>query len=142
MNDELSNGIYVSIKQEPISKIIQGKKNHEFRNYIPKRSFKFRYVYVTAPKSQLRYVIEIGDIVKYPEQLDFDGDGNFDFNYGKKSKYAYPIIKVYELINPISLEELKEKFGFVPPQAFSYDETYRELTKYILTSEKVVIINR
>ncbi len=142
MSDELNNGIYVSIKQEPISKIVNGIKNHEFRNYIPKKSFKFLYVYVTAPQSQLKYVIEIGNIVKYPEQLEFDGDGNLDFNQGNKSKYAYPIIKVCELTNPISLEELKKKFDFVPPQAFSYAETYIELTKHIVTAEKVVIINR
>ncbi len=142
MKDELTNGIYVSINQEPTSKIVQGIKNHEFRNYIPKKSFKFLYVYVTAPQSQLKYVIEIGNIVKYPEQLEIDGDGNLDFNKGKKSKYAYPIIKVYELTNPISLAELKNKFGFVPPQAFSYAETYKALTEHIVTAEKVVIINR
>ena len=74
--------------------------------------------------------------------MEFDGDGNLDFNKGKKSKYAYPIIKVYELTHPISLEDLKKKFGFVPPQAFSYAETFTELTEHILTAEKVVIINR
>ena len=121
---------------------MQGIKNHEFRNYIPKKSFKFLYVYVTAPQSQLKYVIEIGNIVKYPEQLEIDGDGNLDFNKGKKSKYAYPIIKVYELTNSISLEELKNKFGFIPPQAFSCAETYTALTEHILTVEKVVVINR
>ena len=142
MSDELTNGIYVSINPEPTSKIVQGIKNHEFRNYIPKKSFKFLYVYVTAPQSQLKYVIEIGNIVKYPEKLESNGDGNLDFNIGKKSKYAYPIIKVYELDCPISLEELKKKFGFVPPQAFSYAETYIELTKHIVTAENVVIINR
>ena len=142
MKDELENGIYVSIKQEPTSKIVQGIKNCEFRNYIPKKSFKFLYVYVTAPQSQLKYVIEIGNIVKYPEQLEVEGDGNLEFNQGKKSKYAYPITKVYELTNPILLEELKKKFGFVPPQAFSYAETYKELTEHILTAEKVVIINQ
>lgn len=142
MKDELTNGIYVSINQEPTFKIAQGIKNYEFRNYIPKKSFKFMYVYVTAPQSQLRYVIEIGNIVKYPEQLEIDGDGNLDFNKGKKSKYAYQITKVYELTNPISLEELKNKFGFIPPQAFSYAETYTTLTEHILTVEKVVIINR
>ena len=142
MKDELRNGIYVSIKQESTSKIVQGIKNHEFRNYIPKESFKFLYVYVTAPQSQLKYVIEIGNIVKYPEQLEVEGDGNLDFNQGKKSKYAYPIMKVYELTNPISLEELKKRFGFVPPQAFSYAERYRGLTERILTAEKAIIINR
>lgn len=136
MSDKLTNGIYVSINPEPTSKIVQGTKNYEFRNYIPKRSFKFLYVYVTAPKSELKYVIEIGDIVKYPEKLDIDGDGNHDFNMGKKSKYAYPIIKVYELVCPIPLEELKNKFGFVPPQAFSYAETFSELTEYVSIQKK------
>lgn len=141
-DEELTNGIYVSIKQGPTSKIVQGIKNYEFRNYIPKKSFKFMYIYVTAPQSQLKYIIEIGKIVKYPEKLELDGDGNFDFNQGKKSKYAYSIIKVYELTNPISLQELKNKFDFVPPQAFSYAETYPELTRYMLIAEKELIINR
>jgi predicted transcriptional regulator len=140
MSEELTNGIYVSINPEPTSKIVQGIKNHEFRNYIPKNNFKFMYVYVTAPQSQLKYVIEIGDIVKYPEQLENDGDGNYDFNIGNKSKYAYPIIKVYELASPISLQELKNKFGFVPPQAFSYAETFAKLTEYVSKAEKTIII--
>ena len=142
MIDEINNGIYVSINPESTSKIVQGIKNHEFRNYIPKKSFKFLYVYVTAPQSELKYVIEIGDIVKYPKKLESKGDGNFDFNQGKKSKYAYPIIKVYELVNPILLVELKEKFSFVLPQAFSYSETFTELTKHILNAEKVIAISR
>lgn len=142
MNDKLTNGIYVSINPEPTSKIVQGTKNHEFRNYIPKKSFKFLYVYVTAPQSELKYVIEIGDIVKYPEKLDSDGDGNHDFNIGKKSKYAYPIIKVYELVYPISLAKLKNKFGFVPPQAFSYAETFSKLTEYVSKAEKTIIMSK
>ena len=142
MSDELTNGIYVSINPEPTSKIVQGTKNHEFRNYIPKKSFKFLYVYVTAPQSQLKYVIEIGNIVKYPEKLESNGDGNLDFNIGKKSKYAYPIIKVYELDCPISLEELKNKFRFVPPPAFSYPETFAELTEHLSKAEKTIIVNQ
>lgn len=142
MSDELINGIYVSINPEPTSKIVQGTKNHEFRNYIPKKDFKFLFVYVTAPQSQLKYLIEIGNIVKHPEKLGSDGDGNYDFNMGKKSKYAYPIVKVYELDSPISLLELKEKFGFVPPQAFSYSETFAELTEYVSKAKKRIIISR
>ena len=136
----MNNGIYVSINPVPVSKIIQGIKNHEFRNYVPKESFQFLYVYVTVPKCELKYVIEIGKIVQYPNRLEVDGDGNTEFNSGNKSKFAYPIKKVYELSNPISLKELKEKFAFVPPQAFSYSKTYPELTDYIQKAEKVVII--
>ena len=140
--DEISNGIYVSIKPEAISKIISGIKNYEFRNYIPKKYFKFLYVYEIAPQSQLKYLIEIGKIIKYPQKLEGNGDGNFDFNLGKKSKYAYPIIKIFELLNPISLKELKDKYGFVPPQAFAYSERFSELTKYLVTAEKKLILNQ
>lgn len=136
----MNNGIYVSINPNPTSRIVQGIKNHEFRNYVPKESFKFLYVYVTAPQSELRYVIEIGDIIKYPQTLECNGDGNLEFNNGKKSKYAYPIRRVYELVNPISLRELKQNFSFAPPQAFSYSNTYPELTQYIEKAEKVIIV--
>ena len=139
MSDELAKGIYVSINPEATSKIVQGIKKYEFRNYIPKKSFKFLYVYVTAPQSKLKYVMEIGDVVKYPEKLDKYGDGNLNFNIGKKSKYAYPIIKVYELAYPISLEELKNKFDFVPPQAFTYSETFSELTEHVSKAEKKLL---
>ena len=138
----MNDGIFVSIKPNPISKIVQGKKNHEFRNYIPKESFKFLYVYVSAPQSELKYVIEIGNIVQYPGKLENYGDGNIVFNNGQKSKYAYPIFKVYELVQPISRKELKEKFAFVPPQAFSYSKTFPELTNYIESAKKVTIISK
>lgn len=100
------------------------------------------YVYVTVPECRLKYVIEIGDIVQFPSQLLVNGDGNLDFNKGQKSKFAYPINKVYELIKPIPLKELKEKFAFVPPQAFSYSTTFPKLTEYIESAEKVLIIGK
>lgn len=136
----MNEGIYVSINPNPILKIIQGKKNHEFRNYVPKKSFNCLYVYVTVPRCELKYVIGIGNIVQYPNQLEVNGDGNKEFNEGTKSKFAYPICNVYELINPLSLKELKEQFGFVPPQAFSYSTTFSKLTDYIEKAEKKIII--
>lgn len=42
----------------------------------------------------------------------------------------------------MSLQELKDKFGFVPPQAFSYAETFAELTEYLLKAEKTIIVNQ
>jgi len=136
----MNDAIYISIKPNPTSKIVEGVKNHEFRNYIPKKKFKFLYVYVTTPISELRYVIEIGEIVKYPDELKENGEGNLEFNNGEKSKYAYPILKVHELETSIHLKELKEKFGFVPPQAFSYDNSFLDLTNYIEKAKKVLIV--
>lgn len=138
MNDE--TGIYVSINPSSTYKIVQGVKKYEFRNYVPKRNFKFLYVYVTAPKSELRYIVEIGEIVQSPNKLDGDSDGVPEFNNGDKSRYAYPVLKVYELLKPISLEELKKKYAFVAPQAFAYDTAYQSLTNYIKNLDKQLIV--
>ena len=139
MSDE--TGIYVSINPNSTFKIVHGTKKYEFRNYIPKSNFKFLYVYVTAPKSELRYIVEIGEIVKYPNMLVGNSDGVSEFNEGTKSKYAYPVIKVYELINPISLNELRKKYAFSAPQAFAYDNAYPALTNYIKSMEKQLIVS-
>ena len=40
----MSNAIYVSINPNATDKIVQQKKNHEFRNYLPKRNFDYLFV--------------------------------------------------------------------------------------------------
>ena len=59
----------------------------------------------------------------------------------KKSKFAYHILKVEKLDNPISLKELKDKFGFTAPQSYAYDLRYPELVNYINTLSKKVVID-
>lgn len=139
MNDK--TGIYVSINPASTYKIVQGIKKYEFRNYVPKRNFKFLYVYVTAPKSELRYIVEIGNVVQYPTKLRGESDGVSEFNKGSKAKYAYPVLDVYELLKPISLEELKKEYAFVAPQAFAYDTAYPFLTEYIKSADKQLIVS-
>ena len=40
------------------------------------------------------------------------GIGNDDFNKGpKKSKYGYPILELYELVEPVTLVEMKSTWG-------------------------------
>jgi hypothetical protein len=40
------------------------------------------------------------------------GIGNDDFNNGlKKSKYGYPILELYELVQPVKLAEMKSRWG-------------------------------
>lgn len=125
----MSRAIYVSINPLATLKIINKTKNHEFRNYIPKRTFDTLYVYTTYPKSELRYLLEIEEITKYPNKIKISGDGNSEFNDGRKTKFAYKIKNVYELKNSLSLKELKEEYNFTPPQAYAYDDRYPELTE-------------
>ena len=124
-------GIYISIKPQHTKKILAGEKNYEFRNYYPKEQIDRLYVYETFPTKELKYIIDLGNIIEYPEKISINGCGNYEFNIGNKTKYAYEIKHLYALDKSISLNELKNEYGFVPPQAYAYDSRYPELTNYI-----------
>lgn len=138
----MKKGIFISIRPEFTKKIKLGEKNYEFRKYIPRESFDKIYVYETVPTCSLKYILTIDKIVEYPNKIDENGYGNEEFNNGlKKSKYAYHILKVEELDNPITLDELRSAFGFTAPQGYAYDSRYTELVSYINKLSKKVVIN-
>lgn len=128
----MKHAIYVSIKPPYVKKIIARAKNYEFRSYIPKQEIDKLYVYESYPTTSLKYVITLGKIVRYPEKIPDEGDGNKEFNLGTKGmEYAYEIKHVDILDAEIPLPLLKEVFSFFPPQAYAYDTKYPELTKVI-----------
>lgn len=137
----MKKAIYLSIKPKFTKKIETGEKNHEFRKYIPKEEIDTLFVYETVPTCQLKYIIEIEKIVEYPNKINELGYGNVDFNSGlKQSKYAYEIKHVDLLEEPIYLKELKDVYGFVPPQSYAYDERYEKLTNYLKSAKVKRII--
>lgn len=126
----MKKGIYLSIKPEFTKRIETGEKNYEFRKYYPKQKIDTLYVYETVPTCALKYIIELGDIIEYPNKILKEGYGNSDFNNGlKKSKYAYEIKHVDILENPIKLSQLRYEYNFIPPQGYAYDDRYPKLTK-------------
>ena len=138
----MKKGIFISIKPEFTKSSEIGEKNYEFRKYIPKEEFDKLYVYETVPTCSLKYILTIDRIVEYPNKIIEKGYGNDDFNNGvKKSKFAYHILKVEKIDNPISLKELKTKFGFTAPQSYAYNTRYPELVNYINKLSTKVIIN-
>lgn len=138
----MKKGIFISIKPEFTKRIEIGEKNYEFRKYIPKESFDKLYVYETTPTCSLNYILTIDKVVEYPNKINEKGYGNDDFNNGlKKSKYAYHILRVEKLDNPISLKALKSKFEFTAPQSYAYDSRYPELVNYINGLSKTVVID-
>lgn len=114
--------IMVSLHPEHISRIVDRTKNHEFRAWkIPQQVSRI-WIYITRPESQLRYMCLFGEPKTPGEIEDENGIGNVDFNQGKKAaKFAYEILQVYELNNPVSLDEMKKK-GWVAgaPQKYTY----------------------
>ena len=127
--------IFISLKPKFAELIRQRKKTYEFRKYKPRHKINRLWIYVTQPIATLKYIAEVGEIVNYPTKIPEDGAGNSEFNKGlKKSKYAFPILHLDELIEPIPLQRLRDKFGFTPPQSFAYISKYRSLAKHVKKS--------
>ncbi|RMF94786.1 MAG: hypothetical protein D6734_06950 [Candidatus Schekmanbacteria bacterium] len=127
--------IFISLKPQFSELIRQRKKTHEFRKYRPRHEIKRLWIYVTHPVSALKYIAEVGKLVEYPTRIPEDGVGNKEFNTGlKKSKYAFPILHLYELREPIHLRRLRNEFGFAPPQSFAYIDKYESLVEYVKDS--------
>ncbi|KAI0594122.1 hypothetical protein F4775DRAFT_586303 [Biscogniauxia sp. FL1348] len=117
--------IMVSLHPEHVSKIVDRTKDHEFRSWkIPPEVSRI-WIYITKPVYELRYMCIFGPPKVPGEIQDEAGIGNADFNKGKQvMKYAYEILQVYQLNNPVSLEEMKskgwvssapQKYAFIPP---------------------------
>lgn len=130
----LEMGIIVSIKKEYTERIEKLIKNYEFRNYIPKR--KFKYLIVHESGNGIKYIIEVGNIVKYPDKIDNSGYGNSKFNKGEGSQYAYFIKHLYKLNQVLPYQYLKSKYNFNPPQAFTYAKMYKNLVNEVKNAPK------
>lgn len=128
--------VVMSIKPQYVNHIKDKKKSYEFRNYIPKLGIDRLWVYTTSPVGMLEYVIDIDNIVKYPECIIGKGVGNDDFNNGlKKSKYAYHINHLYRLKRPIALKQLRDKYNFTAPQSYFYLENNKILSELLKNEE-------
>ncbi|KAI0386562.1 hypothetical protein F5Y04DRAFT_244323 [Hypomontagnella monticulosa] len=116
-----NSDIMVSLHPEPLENILDGTKNHEFRSWKIPASVNRVWLYSTKPHSELKYMCKLSQ-AKVPGEIeDEEGVGNAEFNQGKGSKFAYEILQVYELNNPVSLEEMKDKGWLAaPPQKYRW----------------------
>ncbi|TVY25160.1 hypothetical protein LHYA1_G006049 [Lachnellula hyalina] len=104
----LNSDVFVSIHPTRVVGFLDGTRNHNtFGRPLPPTVSRI-WMYETAPLSTLRYMAVIGP-VKLPSQiLSESGEGDAEFNASKGGKsYAYEILALYELANPLSLSELK-----------------------------------
>jgi len=128
----MENEVLFSLKPKFASLIENKVKNHEFRKYIPKNPIKKIFFYVTAPVYKLIYIAYIDQILMYPDKISNEGYGNKKFYNGlKKSKYAYTLIHLYKLKNPLTFEQLRNKYNFTALQSFAYKNKYLKLYRDI-----------
>ncbi|KAK9413148.1 hypothetical protein SUNI508_12033 [Seiridium unicorne] len=112
--------IIVSIYGEHVENITKRIKTHEFRDWKFPQTVHRVWIYITRPASQLKYMCIFGP-PKTPGEVHEDGLGNAEFNRGmKRSKFAYEVLEIYELNNPVSLQVMKQNGWPAAPQKFAY----------------------
>ncbi|KAL2129787.1 hypothetical protein VTI74DRAFT_7301 [Chaetomium olivicolor] len=116
--DRVSTDVLLAIKQVHLANIASQKKNHEYRKYRLKDGVVRLWFYETAEgggKSAITHIAVIpSDIRRTPGDVPTEpfGIGNEDFNAGRKeSKYGYPILELYKLVEPITLAEMKSRWA-------------------------------
>ncbi|MGL4637372.1 MAG: helix-turn-helix domain-containing protein [Beijerinckiaceae bacterium] len=123
--------VILSIRPQYSEKIIAGSKTVELRRRFPTSSQKgtVAYIYSTSPVRAIVGVAEISDVLKLPipqiwmrfKKTAFINKSDFD-KYFEGSEYGFALLfkEVRAFPNPMPLAELREKFGFEPPQSFLY----------------------
>ncbi|KAJ5641754.1 hypothetical protein N7490_005754 [Penicillium lividum] len=124
----LHSDIISAINDPYMDQIINGTKTYEFRKYKLTSEVKRIWFYRTSPYSSISHICEIlpartrnpGDL-----PLEEEGFGNVEFNTRHEDwdmfDFAYKIVSVYELLQPILLEDLKRNHGFkAAPRGMMY----------------------
>ncbi|KAF5710898.1 hypothetical protein FMUND_9249 [Fusarium mundagurra] len=110
--------VLLAIKPEHLANIASQEKNHEYRKYRLKDGVSRLWLYETAGgggRSSITHIAVIPpNTRREPGSVPTEpfGIGNEDFNAGRKeSKYGYPILELYKLVNPVTLKQMKTRWG-------------------------------
>lgn len=123
--------VVLSIRPEYSSKIMSGQKTVELRRRFPLSAPKgtIAYIYSTSPERAMIGVAEIAEVKKLEVEeiwriysdVAFIARPDFDKYFdGLKYGIALEFSKVRPFDKPMSLSDLREQFGFEPPQSFLY----------------------
>ncbi|WP_281300517.1 MULTISPECIES: helix-turn-helix domain-containing protein [unclassified Iodidimonas] len=123
--------VVLSIKPVYSEKILTGEKTVELRRRFPVAAphGALAYIYSSSPVKAMVGTASIRDVLKLPveqiwnkfESKAFIERPLFD-KYFEGLDYGYALVfdDVKSFTRPLPLHELREKFGFEPPQSFLY----------------------
>lgn len=130
--------VVLSIKPIYSEKILAGQKTVELRRRFPVAAphGALAYIYSSSPVKAMVGIASIRDVLKLPvekiwvefESTAFIDRSSFD-KYFDGLDYGYVLVldDVKSFSRPLPLHELREKFGFEPPQSFLYaKQDFRE----------------
>lgn len=114
----LESDVFYSIHHTRVTAILNRTRNHEtFSKALPPNVQRI-WLYEITPLSRLKYMASISPVKRPGDILDESGEGNAEFNVRKGGKtYAYEILGMYELANPLPLAELKSNEWVQRPPA-------------------------
>ncbi|KAH7140244.1 hypothetical protein B0J13DRAFT_504335 [Dactylonectria estremocensis] len=129
--ERVETDVLMSIYPIHLANIASQRKNHEYRNYRLRDGVERLWFYETKGTKQdkgraaITHIATIPSNVRRPQGTVPEepvGIGNVDFNAGlMASKFGYPIIELYELVEPIPLEKMKKEWGMGgAPMGWSY----------------------
>jgi len=123
--------VVLSIRPQYSEKILDGRKTVELRRRFPVSvpAGAIAYIYSTSPVRAIVGCAEISEVVKLPvekiwrayhayasiERIDFES-----YFAGVEEGVALEFANVRPLSRVLDLAELRERFGFEPPQSFLY----------------------
>ena len=139
--------VVLSIRPQYSEKILAGCKTVELRRRFPVSAptGTLAYIYSTSPVRAMVGVAEIKDVLKLPvsqiwaefEETAFIDRSNFDKYFeGVDFGFALLFNEVRAFSRPIPLAELREQFGFEPPQSYLYAK--RDLRKALKNEPAIV----
>lgn len=139
--------VVLSIKPVYSEKILEGRKTVELRRRFPVSAPNgtLAYIYSTSPVKAMVGTASIRDVLKLPveqiwtefESTAFIERAHFDKYFdGLEHGFALVFDDVKTFSRPLPLSELREKFGFEPPQSFLYAK--RDLRKALQDEPAVV----
>jgi predicted transcriptional regulator/DNA-binding XRE family transcriptional regulator len=123
--------VVLSIRPQYSDKIIRGEKTVELRRRFPISAPRgtIAYLYSTSPVQAMVGWAEIAGVVKASVSTIWRNYAkpaaikrtDFDAYFGKlKEGYALKLSNVHPFARKMTLSELRERFGFKPPQSFLY----------------------
>lgn len=130
---ETNSNVLFSIKPKYINLILSGEKDYEYRNFYWDVEYPSWFtVYESSPIRSVKYFILLDSPHKKGQKICGNKSyGTERFNDGTmNSKYAYHILNIIDLHEPISLIDLKN-IGLFPPQKFIYVDRNLELNNLI-----------
>ncbi|KAL7942791.1 hypothetical protein V8C42DRAFT_330395 [Trichoderma barbatum] len=129
-DSRVETDVLLAIQPIHLRNIVHRRKNHEYRKYRLRDGVERLWLYETQGtredkcRSIITHIVTIPSTVRHtPGTVPEEPFGlrNAEFNSGQKqSKYGYPILELYELVRPITLDEMKLVWGMGAPMAWCY----------------------